>query len=276
MTEEFVFERAVSGEKPSRSRIDRRLKWLLTALAILLAGELVWVLGITPCMPFSVIEISGISGLDRGEVLAKAGIGVHSSYMTVDARGAELALNAMYQVESARVTKQFPDTIRIALEGRKALAMALVPVKGALEPVLFDKHGVVFQIGREGLASGVNLETLPIISGLVFENLSLGMKLPGLFRDFLSDLAKLNSSAPELLGTISEIQVSRKAYDGFELALFPIHYPSKVRVGNELSADTIRYMLLLIDVLKKQGIMPEEIDFRTGTASYKKEASLGQ
>jgi cell division protein FtsQ len=276
MFEEFAFERAASGEKPVHVPLDRRLKWLLIALALLLAGELVWVLGITPCMPFSVIEISGIPDLDRGAALARAGIGPHSSYMTVDARGAELALSAMHQVESARVTKQFPDTIRIVLEGRKAVAMALVPVNGKIEPVLFDKYGVVFQIGSGGVESGVNVETLPIISGLVFTSLSLGMKLPAIFQRFFSDLAKLQGSAPELLGTISEIQVSRKAYDGFELTLFPLHYPSKVRVGNEITPDTIRYMLLLIDALKKQGVVPEEIDFRTGTASYKKEASLGQ
>jgi cell division protein FtsQ len=275
MPEELVFENA-AGEKPVRSSIDRRLKGLLIVLALLLAGELIWVLVVTPCMPFSVIEINGLPELDRGEVLARAGIGVHSSYMTVDARGAELALSALYQVESARVVKQFPDTIRITLEGRRALAMALVPVKGAIEPVLFDRHGVALQIGSEGLEEGVNVEALPIISGLVFADISLGMKLPAMFQKVFSDLARLRSVAPELLGTISEIQVNRKPYDGFELALFPIHYPSKVWVGNEITADTIRYMLLLLDVLKKQGVMPDEIDFRTGTASYKKEASLGQ
>ncbi|MDR1248732.1 MAG: FtsQ-type POTRA domain-containing protein [Treponema sp.] len=275
MSEEFVFEE-ISGKNPARAKIDPRLKWLLIALGIILAGELIWVLGITPCMPFSVIEINGIPDLDRAEVLTRAGIGSHSSYMTVDVRGAELSLNAMYQVESAKVTKQFPDTIKIELEGRKAAAMALVPVNGLIEPILFDKYGVVFQIGSEGLDNDVRLETLPIISGLVFEELSLGVKLPAIFRRFLSDLAKLNGAAPELLGTLSEIQVIRKAYDGFELALFPIHYPAKVLVGNEITADTIRYMLLLIDALKKQGVMTDEIDFRTGTASYQKEASFGQ
>jgi cell division protein FtsQ len=276
MSEGFVVEGAVREGRPARSTTDRRLKWLLAALAVALAGELAWVLGVTPCMPFSVIEISGVPELDRAEVLAQAGIGPHSSYMTLDARGAELALNALCQVESARVTKQFPDTVRIVLEGRKAVAMALVPVNGVLEPVLFDRYGVVFQIGSEGTESGVNIEALPIISGLAFAELSLGMKLPALFQRFLSDLEKLKGAAPELLGTISEIQVSRRAYDGFELALFPVHYPAKVRVGNELTADTIRYMLLLIDMFRKQGVVTGEIDFRTGTAAYRKEDSRGQ
>jgi cell division protein FtsQ len=275
MAEEFVFDRDAPSESKTRSKIDRRLKWLLIVLAILLAGELIWVFVVTPCMPFSVIEIEGIPELDRGDVLTRAGIGPHSSYMTVDARGAELALNAMYQVESARVTKQFPDTIRISLTDRKALAMTLVSVGGVLEPVLFDKHGVIVQIGSEGAEQGVNIEALPIISGLVFEEVYLGMRLPPVFQRFFADLDRLNSSAPELLGTISEIQVNRKIY-GFDLALFPVHFPAKVRVESEINADTIRYMLLLIDVLKKQGIMPDEIDFRAGTASYRKEATLGQ
>jgi cell division protein FtsQ len=275
MSEEFVFDSDVPSKSKSRSKIDRRLKWLLIALAVLLAGELVWALVVTPCMPFSIIEIEGIPELDRGDVLTQAGIGAHSSYMTVDTRGAELALSSMYQVESARVTKQFPDTIRISLTGRKPLAMTLVSVGGLLEPVLFDKHGVVVQIGSEGAEQGINIANLPIISGLAFTEVYLGMKLPTVFQGFLSDLDRLNSSAPELLGTISEIQVNRKAY-GFDLALFPVHFPAKVRVENEINADTIRYMLLLIDVLKKQGVMPDEIDFRAGTASYIKEASLGQ
>ncbi|WP_010259214.1 cell division protein FtsQ/DivIB [Treponema primitia] len=274
MSEGFVFENTLPEENPVHSKMDRRLKWLLIALAVILAGELIWVLGVTPCMPLSVIEISGIPELDRGAVLTQAGIGVHTSYMTMDARGAELALGAMYQVESARVTKQFPDTVKIVLEKRKAVAMALAPINGKIEPVFFDRYGVVFKIGEDVAEGGIH--TLPIISGLVFENTSLGMRLPALFQRFLTDLGRLNSSAPELLGTISEIQVKAKPYDGFELVLFPVHYPAKIRVGNELTQDTIRYMLLLIDVFIKQGVMVDEIDFRTGTASYKKEAALGQ
>jgi cell division protein FtsQ len=261
-----------SGENPVHSKMDRRLKGILIALIIILAGELIWVLVITPCMPLSVIEIVGIPELDRGLVLTQAGIGVHTSYMTVDARGAELALGGMYQVESARVIKQFPDTVKITLEPRKAVAMVLTPINGRIEPIFFDKYGVLIKIGNdEG-----NLVTLPLISGLIFEQTYLGMRLPALFQHFLFDLSRLNSSAPELLGTISEIRVNRKPYNGFDLILYPVHYPIKVRVGNELTQDTLRYALLLIDVFIKQGVAVEEVDFRTGAASYiTKEASVG-
>jgi cell division protein FtsQ len=272
MSDGYVFENVIPEEAPVHAKMDKRIKWLLIALAIILAGELIWVLGVTPCMPLSVIEIAGIPELDRGAVLNRAGIGIHSSYMTVDARGAELALGSLYQVESARVVKQFPDTVRITLEPRRAVAMALAPVGGRIEPVFFDRYGVVYKIGQD---AGINMGTLPIISGLFVEEVSLGMRFPALYQRFFSGLESINSSAPELMGTISEIRVSRKPYEGFELALYPVHYPAKIRVGNELTADTIRYMLLLIDVFIKQGVVVDEIDFRTGTASYKKEATRG-
>ncbi|AEF83606.1 putative cell division protein FtsQ [Treponema primitia ZAS-2] len=273
MSDGYIFDSALPEDHPVHAKMNKRLKGALVVLAIILAGELIWVLGITPCMPLAVIDISGIPELDRGTVLAQAGIGIHSSYMTVDIRGAELSLGALYQVESARVTRQFPDTVKIALEPRKAVAMALAPVNGLIEPVFFDRFGVVFKIGIDG---DKPLERLPIISGLVFENPSLGMKLPSVFQKFLSDLARLNNSDPELLGTLSEIQVNRRPYDGFDLVLYPVHYPVKIRVGNELTQETLRYMLLLIDVFIKQGVAVDEIDFRTGTASYiRKEASLG-
>jgi cell division protein FtsQ len=272
MSEGYIFENTLADEKPVHSRMDRRIKGLLLALAIILAGELIWVLGVTPCMPLAVIDISGIPGIDRNTVLTQAGIGIHTSYMTLDARGAELALNALYQIESARVIKQFPDTVRIVLEGRRAVAISLVPINGRIEPVFFDRNGVVFNIGEN---ARINTGTLPIISGLVFKEPSLGMRLPASFQRFFAGLENLNSSAPELLSTISEIQVKGKPYDGFDLVLYPVHYPAKIRVGNELTADTIRYMLLLIDVFIKQGVVVDEVDFRTGTASYKKETTIG-
>ncbi|GHV78471.1 hypothetical protein AGMMS49944_02620 [Spirochaetia bacterium] len=275
MSDGYVFENTLpeyGAKNPGHSKLDKRIKWLLIALAIILAGELIWLLGVTPCMPLSVIDIAGIPELDRGAVLNKAGIGIHSSYMTVDARGTELALMSLYQVESARVVKQFPDTVRIILEPRKAVALSLATVSGRIEPVFFDRYGVVYKIGED---PGINMGTLPIISGIFVEDITLGMRLPAQYQRFFTDLGRLNSSAPELMGTISEIRVNRKPYDGFELALYPVHYPAKIRVGNELTTDTIRYMLLLIDVFIKQGVVVDEIDFRTGTASYKKEAIRG-
>lgn len=277
MSEEYVFtEERLSAAASSPSRLDKRLKVLILVLSLILGVELIWLLGVTPWMPLSAVEVTGIPELERTAVLAQAGIDDRSSFMTVSAEASEYALESLHQVGSARVVKRFPDTVRITLEGRKAVAFSLAAVNGRIAPVFFDKQGVVFKIGQEAAGTDSIPSSLPIISGLIFEQASLGTRLPAMFNTLLADLEQIRDTAPELLRAVSEIHINRKLYDGFELVLYPVSYPVKVRLGRELKEDTLRYMLLLIDVFNAQGVEVEELDFRTGTASYTiKEASLG-
>jgi cell division protein FtsQ len=166
----------------------------------------------------------------------------------------------------------FPNRLRIVLEDRRPVAVSLTSLEGRLLPVLFDKRGVIFKVGKtaEGL-----LTDMPVVSGLVFENAAVGMQLPPMFSPFFAGLERLHDTAPELLAVLSEIRINRKAYDGFDLILYPSHNPVKVRVS-ELNEDMLRYMMLVIDVFSSRDIPVEEIDFRTSTASYTvKEASSG-
>jgi cell division protein FtsQ len=277
MSDEYVFtEERLSAAVPVPSKLDKRLKVLILALALILGVELIWLLGISPWMPLSVIEVTGIPELEKAVVLAQAGIDERSSFMTISAGASEYALESLHQVGSARVVKRFPDTVRITLEPRRAVAFSLAAVEGRISPVFFDKQGVVFKIGQDDAGTDLIPASLPIISGLIFEQAVLGTRLPAMFNTLLSDLERINRTAPELLRAVSEIHINRKLYDGFELVLYPVYYPVKVRLGRELKEDTLRYMLLLIDVFNAQDVDVEELDFRTGTASYTvKEASIG-
>jgi cell division protein FtsQ len=102
------------------------------------------------------------------------------------------------------------------------------------------------------------------------------MRLPPEFTPFLAALDRIRLSAPELLGAVSEIRVHQRPYDGYELVVYPAHHPVRVKIGAELNEEGLRYMMLVLDVLASRGIEADEIDFRTGTASYRtKEASSG-
>ncbi|QQO07402.1 cell division protein FtsQ/DivIB [Breznakiella homolactica] len=275
MSSDYIYAEEQAGAA-AHSRMDKILKRVLILLAVVLGVELVWLFGITPCMPFSKIEISGIPDLDRALVIAQAGITPESTFINMNAGKAEQALESLYMVESAVVHKRFPDTLRITLTPRTAVALAFAEVNGRLTPVFLDRHGVVFKIGAHDRELKNLASSLPIISGLVFENLNLGTRLPALFKGFLGDLERISLNNPGLLSAISEIRVQKKLYDGFELVLYPAHTPVRLRVGNELNEDMLRYMMLVIDVFDRQGVDTEEIDFRTGTAAFKvKEASSG-
>jgi cell division protein FtsQ len=260
----------------SSSVLDKRLKRVLLVVAGILAAELGWLFGITPLLPLSVIDVSGVSGLDMTVILAQAGIGPRSSFLTVNVEEVRKRLEAFYLVESARVIKQYPDTVRIHLEPRKITAMSLAKVGGRTRPIYLDRFGMIVKIGNDGDFPMVPA-SIPLISGFIFANPALGARLPGMFEPFLASLARINAAFPELLTAVSEIRINRKTFDGFDLILYPVHSSIRFRIDAELDEDTLRHMILMIDVLGATGgVSVEDIDLRTGTASYRdKEAFSG-
>jgi cell division protein FtsQ len=275
MSGNFIYsEDVLPAKRPISRGFEKGLKRLIAVAVVILGAECIWLFVVSPCIPFSTIEVNTFSGFDRAAVLTVAGIGEGASWLTVDTAAAEKALAGFYLVKSARVIKRFPDRLRIYLEPRHAVAFSLAPVFGRVLPVFFDRDGVIFKIGGN---DGVVPPNLPIISGLVFEQPGLGMRLPAVFGSFLSDLEEIGTNAPELLGAFSEIRINRKPFDGFDLILYPLHNLVKVRVGNTLSEDILRYVMLMLDVFHVQDLNSGEIDFRSGMASYTvKEAPPGE
>jgi cell division protein FtsQ len=279
MADEFIYAGDLSFKSDTTDsgaagsgKIEKGLKRLLIIAGIILAAELIWLFGVSPCIPLSTVEIQGFPGFDGQTVLSYAGIGEGASYISVKAKEAEKLLAAHYMVESARVIKRFPDRLSIFLEERRAVALSLVEIGDRPLPVYYDKYGVVFRIG-DGAEKPLKL---PLVSGLEFENPVLGARLSPAFGPFLSELARIGEESPELLAAVSEIRVNRKAFNGFDLVLYPVHYPIRVRLGEHCNEETLRYVLLVLDVLASGDSLPDELDFRSGVGAYKvKEAPSG-
>ena len=270
MANEFAYnnneqEREIPLKNTSGGKIEKGLKRLLIFAAIVLGAEFIWLFGVSPCIPLSTVEVSSFPGFDRAAVLEYAGVGDKASFVSVNAMEVERTLKANHLVESARVTKRFPDRLSIYLQPRKAVALSMVSINGRQTPIYFDKYGVVFNIG--------NMETLPrgnvpVISGLIFAEARLGMQLPASLVPLFMDIATIGEDAPVLLEAISEIRVYRKPFDGFDLVLYPVHNPVRVRLGNSISEETLRYVLVMLDVFKTQSLQPAEIDFRSVMSPY--------
>ena len=276
MSDAYLFLEDTAEERAaSRSRLERPLKITAVVLVLALAAELLWFLVVVPCRPLSRVEVNYCKLIETESVLGIAGIGTRSSFLSVNAAAAERALEDLPQVESATVTKRFPDRLSIVVVERTAVAFALAEVAGRTVPVAFDKEGVVFSVG-DGASAAALAAGGPVVSGLVFELPTVGTRLPSSLAGLLSDLDKLKREAPALLETLSEIRVQKSAFGGYELIVYPARAGMRVRIGAELNEEVLRYMMLLLDVLASKGIAADEIDFRTGTASYHaKEASSG-
>ena len=267
MDREYALAEETMTDSPDR--FGKFLKVFVIIAVLFLAGELVWLLGVTPFRAFSGIEISG-GEIPRDVILAKAGLNKGASYFSTNARVIERALGELSTVENVRVIKHFPDRLQIIIEGRRAVAAALAGYGGnagaKTVPVLFDSQGVIFQIGGTGNDNALPL-WLPVISGLVIADPFPGMRLPSFFIPLFRELEKIQISAPELLAAVSELRINPKTNNSFDLILYPVHKKIKVRLS-ELNEDLLRYTLLMVDVLAANDPEIDSLDFRAGIASY--------
>jgi cell division protein FtsQ len=267
MSSDYSF--AAYGEAKPAKKIEKGLKRLLIIAAIILTAELIWLFGVSPFIPFSTVEIHTFDGLGRQEVLRTAAIDDTSSFMSVNVRDIQKKLSANILVESAKVTKRFPDKLIISLAPRKAAAVTIASFGGRLVPVFIDTNGVFFKTGQD-LSE---IAGLPVISGL--ENPQLNMRLPSGLVSLVENISQLLEGSPQLLSAISEIRIEPKAWDGYDLVLYPVHSSIRVRVENNLTEEVLRFMLLMLNVFEYDIEKPAEIDFRSGMGSYKvREKSL--
>ena len=263
----------IAAKKKTPGKIEKGLKRLLIIAAVIFSAELIWLFGISPFIPFSAIEVHGFQGLTREQILAIAGVDDSSSYISTNIAAVKEKVSANILVESAVVMKRFPDKLSIFLNPRQAAAVTLTTVNSKQVPMYIDRHGVFFKTGKGNLTEKTDI---PVLSGI--ESPMLNMRLPSALVPLVANLSEIASSSPELLSAISEIRIERKTWDGFELVLFPVHSNVRVRLENNLTEETLRYMLLVLNVFETSAIdaqKPQEIDFRSTMGSYKiKEQSL--
>lgn len=260
-----------AGEKvKSANGISKGLKRLLIITGIIFAAELIWLFGITPFVPFSTIEVYDFSGFERNEILAITGINDTASFFSTNVNEVKEKLQSHILVESALVTKRFPDKISIFLNPRQPVAIALTSIDSKQFPVYIDRNGVFYKAETQNPNWGQN--NYPVISGL--ENPQVNMRLPAALVPLTESLSHIASSSPELISAISEIRIEPKPWEGYDLVLYPVHSSIKVRVENSLTEEVLRYMLLVLNVFESSNeeAKPAEIDFRSavtrGLGSY--------
>jgi cell division protein FtsQ len=248
------------------SRMQKVFKMVFFVCVIFFTGELVWLFLIAPMRPLSSVVIAGTEPglLEKSDVLKAAGIGAKTSYFSFNTKAVERNLGTVPVIEGAKAVKQFPRSVRITVVPRKRVALFLRNLNGKIVPVYFDKHGVVFKVGGE---RDIFL-SVPVVSGIENTTVAEGERLPSAYIPLFENLDKLSSVSPKLYEAISEIEINRKTYDGFDVTLFPSQSPVKIRMNAELDEETIGSAFLLLDVFEAKGMWVSEIDFRAGTASY--------
>ena len=132
-----------------RAQGRRRLHLLATLAAVALATAAAFGVSRTPLMDVDRIAIGG-AGADRSaQILKSAGLSTGMPMISVDLEAAGRSVASLPWVRSARVWRDWPATVRIAVEPR--VPVAAVPASGG-RTALIDSHG--YAIGWAPDATG--------------------------------------------------------------------------------------------------------------------------
>jgi cell division protein FtsQ len=82
---------------------------------------------------------------------------------------------------------------------------------------------------------------------------------------------KLRKSSPDLLAAFSEMKIVPGGNGQFDFVMYPLYHRVPVRMEGYLDSQRCRMILIVLDALRKEGMLDrlEELDFRTDDIIYR-------
>ncbi len=158
-----------------RSQRRRRwLQWLWIALGIALLAGAVYLVGFSPVLAVSRVEISGTKIVSTKEVSQAAAVELGTPLIRLDLDGIAERVAGLPPVAEVSVTRQWPGQLTVAIVEREA-RLAIASGSGYL---IADASGVVFDTATSRPKGLVQVEADPrdqqtlADSGVVFSSLS--------------------------------------------------------------------------------------------------------
>ncbi len=274
VTEDYLdkdyFLKADTSPDDAEAKTEKKIKVikiLFCILCILLVGELVVYKYIMPSFSSPKVTVSGQANYTAEEI-AKMLVPMNSAnWFDFDVNQAVAIISSEAGIDHVSVEKRFPDKILINLEERKPVAVTFVMENGRTSAMQIDKNGVLFPGKTQ---SAVNVNEVPIVSGLPVEYMSKGMRIPQKYRPLIDQITKISELPQRYFASVSEICVLPKEYGNYELALIPAQSKVKVLTDRALNEDALKYMMVVLDVVNQIGTDVSEVDLRYGSVSYRK------
>ena len=121
-----------------RAQGHRRLRVIAVVLCIVLVAAAAWGISRTPLLDVDRITVTGTSAFNRAEILNNSNVSVGLPMLFLDVDEAQRSISSLPWVRSARVWRDWPATVRIAVDPR--VPAAVVPAEGG-RTALIDAHG---------------------------------------------------------------------------------------------------------------------------------------
>lgn len=242
------------------------IKVVFCILCVALLAELVIYKYVMPSLSSPKVTVSGQSIYSAEEIAMKLLPMNSTNWFDFDVNQAVAILSSESGIETASVTKKFPDKIFVNVVEREPVAVTFVIENGRTTPIQIDKNGVLFPSKSN---ADVDTSMVPIVSGLPVEYMSSGMRIPAKYRPLIEQINKIRNLPQKYFASISEICVLPKEYGSYELALIPAQSRVKVLTDRALNEDALKYMMVVLDVVNQIGSEVAEVDLRYGSVSYR-------
>lgn len=154
-----------------RRRSWRRRGW--GALALLLAGGLVWLFGFSSVLVVRSVEVAGVASEQQGAIRDLAAIPAGQPLARVDLEAARQRVATLPALAEVRVRRSWPSTVRIDVTERVPAVVVRNP-DGSLQ--VADATGVLFASVAEAPAD-LPLLTVTTAAGGSAEGLAAGLSL---------------------------------------------------------------------------------------------------
>lgn len=262
----FLSTEAEGEESRSAEGKIKIIKVIFIILCILLVGELVAYKYVMPSFSNPRVTFTGQQNYTAEELARKLLKMNATNWFNFDVNQAVAILSSEAGIESVSVEKHFPDKIFINVVERVPVAVTFVVENGRTSSVEIDKNGVLFH-GKENYIPDTS--EVPIISGLPIEYMAQGMRIPGIYRPLIDQIASISRLPQKYFAGLSEICVLPNEFGNYELALFPAQSKIKVLTDRALNEDALKYMMVVLDVVNQIGTEVTEVDLRYGSVSIK-------
>lgn len=262
----FLSTEAEAEESRSAEGKIKIIKVIFIILCILLVGELVAYKYVMPSFSNPRVTFTGQQNYTAEELARKLLKMNATNWFNFDVNQAVAILSSEAGIESVSVEKHFPDKIFINVVERVPVAVTFVVENGRTSSVEIDKNGVLFH-GKENYIPDTS--EVPIISGLPIEYMAQGMRIPGIYRPLIDQIASISRLPQKYFAGLSEICVLPNEFGNYELALFPAQSKIKVLTDRALNEDALKYMMVVLDVVNQIGTEVSEVDLRYGSVSIK-------
>lgn len=250
----------------SSDKVIKIIKTIFVILCIFLVAELVVYKYVMPCFSSPKVTLKGQNAFSPEEIAMKLLPMNSTNWVDFNVEQAVAILSSEPGIENVTVEKKFPDKIFINIKERVPVAITFVMDEGISTPLEIDDDGVLFPVKNN---ANINTNQTPIISGLQVEHMAGGMRIPSKYKPLMEQIKKISESGKNYFAGISEICILSKDTGSYELALIPSQSKIKVLTDRSLNEESLKYMMVVLDILKDLETEVSEVDLRYGSISCK-------